>query len=258
MKLIIFDIDGVIINNDNIENNIIYSINKLKERDIEFTFATGRGFLRLEDIFSFIRPKVPIIIEDGSKIVDIIGNKLVSHPMPSNLIYGLKEILNVNELVFATFSEFYTNQYFYLVKDNKIIKEIETVKKYYCNKVTNSIDEFINWAINSKCTKVTLKLNSVIADYNFSQFETNLSEKNLLGITDRKINKAKGIIDLVNILGISLNDIIYIGNDYNDISVFKLKIGKKVAVIDECPIELIELSTDKVYSKDLPSLINNI
>lgn len=66
-------------------------------------------------------------------------------------------------------------------------------------------------------------------------------------ITTKEITKGSGLINLANHLNISLDDILIAGDDYNDIDMFRISVGWKIAVGDKC-LELSELSTSRVDS----------
>ena len=87
----------------------------------------------------------------------------------------------------------------------------------------------------------------------------NISDNSFVSYTNEFISKGNAIIDLAKTLNIPLKKIAVVGNDVNDISMFKQSVAIKVAVINtQTPEELIKLATHKVRANGLPNLINKL
>ena len=73
-KLAIFDIDGTIAQNGEISQEVLDKITHLQELGFTTTISTGRGYLRMREVFgdlfeTLISPDALIIMEHDTKIV---------------------------------------------------------------------------------------------------------------------------------------------------------------------------------------------
>lgn len=259
MKLVVFDIDGVILHNNVPVDNVARSIRKLSDRGIKYTFCTGRGYLRSLEVTKEIYPELPFIVEDGGKIIYTNGKQIVVHPIKREKILNLRPILHTyaEELIFANFCPINGYKYRFLAFDEKIINDIKCLPTYYAEALTNNPDKFISWAVEFGCAKITLKIkdNSNISIN--SNMEYSFSEKQFCCFNAEGINKGSGLLDLVSILNIPLNNIIVIGNDFNDIPMFKLDVLQKIAIMDECyPNDLTKYATQSIKLEELPNFLD--
>ena len=88
-----------------------------------------------------------------------------------------------------------------------------------------------------------------------NNFEISSSEREYYNFCNIGINKKSGIKKLIGLYNLKDDDIILIGNDYNDIEMFKYNCFLKIAVGDDCPKELTELSDISISLDKLPNLL---
>lgn len=243
--LVIFDIDGVVLKENKPVNNVIKSINRLYENGISYTFSTGRGYAKFLEATRNINCRLPIILEDGGKIVSPNGLPIKYHSLNKETINNVLTLLNSKFLIYAKFCPINSNKYRFFTSVNDIKNEIVNSQKYYCEAITDSSYEFVNWLLELNGVRLTLKMQAL--------------NKRFVYINADGINKGTAIIELASILKVPLNEIIAIGNDYNDISMFKVGLAEKIAILSKaCPSKLIENATNCIELDQLPDYLNSL
>lgn len=249
MKLMFFDIDGVIYKDKKINDKLLLFLQKNK---IPFVFCTGRGYLRSLEVVNNYLNELPIIIENGSKIVtknnEIIYQKFLTQNEKEILKY-----IDYKEVEYILFNPSNSNNYIQY-GDKPLL---------YVSKRISNYEDFYNEVLANDICQITIKfkgneyVNTFIDKCNKNDINAIKSEDYII-INSKGINKRTAIEFIID--NIIMNDDIYIfGNDYNDIEMFRLKKGKKIAIIDDnTPEELISLSDIQTSYKDLYKVVFNI
>lgn len=256
--LIIFDIDGVVSTNGEISAEIKKAITNLKDKNISYTFASGRSYLRCIEIIKSIAPTIPLLLENGSKIIKSNGEILYSYPLNHTSLKYLGSILhlNIDNVKYSCFSSLNNLKYYFYTSRKFYYNLKNTIK--YCSTITNNINTFIAYAIKNQCTQVTIEVkdrNSFIdTDFRFEK-----SEKSFLHLKEKRINKGSAILDLTKILSVPLSEIVVMGNDYNDVPMFSLNVAKKILVYEEkIDSALIPYATQLLKQNYIATFLNNL
>lgn len=242
------DIDGIVYKNGKINKELIKAFNISKNK---LVFCTGRGYVRaMEIIEKYVCDKDLIIIENGSKIVDNKGNKIYYKNI-SNLEKDAITKLNYEEIEYIIFNS----------NDSKYYTAFSKEKLKYVKNNYDSFKLFCKDLYESEMTQITIKFtNSNIKEKIFQKLI-------LLGINVQKseeyiiinaggINKGKTINYYLNQFNINREQVVIIGNDYNDISMFDLDVKNKVLVNDEyTPEELIKKADYVTNYDDISKII---
>lgn len=236
MKTFFVDIDGVIYKNGKVNKDVIDLIDNSDNR---LVFCTGRGYTRCLDIVGdFLKKDSILIVENGSKIVDYTGNIIYSKNISSKTKEVLKDI-DYNQIESIIYNSNDSNNYISFSKTP--LKHI--VKNY--NKFLDFYDEMLH----QHFTQITVKFENDIyknyfVDYlNSKNINVKKSEDYTI-INEKNVSKKSGINEYIKKYKIEVSDTIVIGNDYNDIEMFKMNCGHKIAVKDEyTPESLLELAT---------------
>ena len=86
-----------------------------------------------------------------------------------------------------------------------------------------------------------------------------VSENEFHSICNKGTNKGFGVEKLAKYCNLKLSDIVIIGNDMNDIDMFKLNCGLKIATgTVKPPEELLKLSSVYVPLNELPDYLYKI
>ena len=251
MKTFFVDIDGVIYKNGKVNKDVIDLIDNSDNR---LVFCTGRGYTRCLDIVGeFLKKDSILIVENGSKIVDYTGNIIYSKNISSKTKEVLKDI-DYNQIESIIYNSNDSNNYISFSKTP--LKHI--VKNY--NKFLDFYDEMLH----QHFTQITVKFENDIyknyfVDYlNSKNINVKKSEDYTI-INEKNVSKKSGINEYIKKYKIEVSDTIVIGNDYNDIEMFKMNSGYKIAVKDEyTPESLLELATDITDFNNLSKTVSII
>ena len=254
--IVIFDIDGVVIKSGKIVYQIYDIFKELSRKNILYTFATGRSYLRCIEAIGEFRPTVPLILENGSKLLYPDGTVMLTYPLKFDSIEYTKRALYYykEHIEFACFSSHDNLQYIFYSPSETF--DIDTI--HHCT-LTNNIDEFSNLALDNDCTQITIKLKNIVGS-SISSKIIESSEGTFVHIKEKGVNKGAAVEVLARHLSISLDDIIVVGNDANDIEMFHLKVRGKICIkgnilhgIDMDAYNVVNLNHD-----ELLSYINNL
>lgn len=236
---------------------LLNTLNNLK--NYECTFCTGKGYNGGYQTLKDINLKVPFICENGSVIVTKDGTALYHDKMDYNKIKKLICKLNKMPYEFLAYVDLKSHKYKFL-KGCKKLSEDLSQPWFYSEEIYDNIDEFLNNIDKNNICRITtrgLELDNSIEE--LKDFDVVLSENEFHSICNKGTNKGFGVKKLADIYNIKLNDIIIIGNDLNDIDMFKLECSLKIATGEtKPPRELIDLSDVYVPLCDLPDFLTKI
>ena len=128
----------------------------------------------------------------------------------------------------------------------------------------NKFLDFYDEMLHQHFTQITVKFENDIyknyfVDYlNSKNINVKKSEDYTI-INEKNVSKKSGINEYIKKYKIEVSDTIVIGNDYNDIEMFKMNCGHKIAVKDEyTPESLLELATDITDFNNLSKTVSII
>lgn len=225
IKLCVFDLDGTLLNsNKEITTETIKAINKLKNKNIQYTIATGRMDTLARKYQKQINSDLPIISCNGSLIRDLSGNTLYKKHLNFDIIKTLVEFYNSNNLDFML----YTENTILSTPNNPRLILLENL-----NSSSNPEDRFDIEILNKdiKYYSDSLFLKSLayienrekllniecIMKEKFKDLSIVSSDKTLLDIMPYGVNKGTGLQNLCKILNINQNEIVVFGDNFNDL-----------------------------------------
>ena len=259
-KLIICDMSGIITRKGFINTELLKTLENLKNFD--FSFCTGKGYYGGLAVLKEINIHYPFICENGSVLVTKDGKIVYNDKMDAEESVNLiKNIVKRYSFEFLAYVDLKTHKYKFL-RGNKKLTEDLTQPWFYSEEIYDDVDLFLeNIDINNICRITTRGLNYNVKnkDKIFENFHVVVSENEFHSICNKNINKGFGVEKISNLLNIDLNKILIIGNDMNDIDMFKLNCYLKVATgYDKPPQELINLSDKYIPLNDLPTFLKKI
>lgn len=202
VKLIAIDLDGTILNSQGVITEETKKI--LKRIPGEVLIVSARALDNVKEVIKGIKIK-GIIYSNGSGIV--LDNKIVDTNYISYNDY--KKLL---EVIFKNYIDMSIkvkgDRNIFVTKDNynEVINNIE--------KITIKIDE------NYKLVSLIKKVN---------KFNIDIVDGKYLIITNNGVSKYRALKKFLNIKNIKLEEVMYFGNDLNDLELFK-KLPLTVAV----------------------------
>ncbi len=247
LKLIVFDLDGTLLNNNGkISEGAKKLIFKLKEKDVHFTFASGRLHSALVKYADELNIETPLISLDGSLIKNHKTNEILFESyIPRRYV---KKAVRLAESTLTKYALCHTDAIFY-TESNSIIPEM--LEKYgaeykevsslenYCDKTLEIV--FVGDARDN--IKLIQKKMSFPSSFGLrhSYYKSHLyGGIYYLEVRKSGASKGDGVKRLAKKMKIKMNEIAVMGDWYNDRSLFETS-ALKVAVANAVP-EIIRLS----------------
>lgn len=258
IKLIIFDLDGTLLNNQNqIGKETIELVKKLRSLGMRFSFATGRLHSAIVEHASTLEIRTPLISLDGCMIKSFPEDKVLFESyvpkryvkraikLADDLLVKIALcqsdaiIYNENNSIIPTILEKYGAYY----------KQVESYEPY--------LDKILEIVITSDYKPAVKKfMNKMDFPYTFGlsySYYKSYSKGDMYFYEVRKhgSNKGTGVKKLAKYLGINLNDVAAIGDWHNDMELFNV-VGLKVALanaVNEIKYNA-DIITDKTNDED--------
>ena len=240
--LLVSDIDGTaLIAGKPIPEANIKAINDFVEKGGRFTICTGRGSKSASVLTSLINLKEPAIICNGTCVYDYRNDKVIyTQTLPSKASKIIKEfIINFPKTG---------------------IEVVKEPKVYICN-MSEAAEKHLKYR-NMQCELKTIDdvgfgLNKVVficdlndkeaidaylleATQNDDEIDYVWTNDHLVELVPAKASKATGLLKLCEALNIDINNVVAVGDYYNDIEL--LKAAKVKILVDNAPEELKEMA----------------
>lgn len=254
-KLIICDMSGIASTRGVNYDELLNVLGNMKNYDC--SFCTGKGYCGGYQTIKNIDMKVPFICENGSLIVDKQGNiKFSDHMNPNDVKELIETIAKKCNFEFLAYIDTKTHRYKFL-KGNKNLTEDLTQPWFYSEEIYENVNEFLqNIDLNNVCRITTRGLDFDGSLEIFKKFHIVVSEGEFHSICNIGTNKGSGVKKLADICNIDIKDIVIIGNDMNDIDMFKIDCGYKIATGAVMPPqELLDLANIYVTLEELPNYL---
>lgn len=220
IKYVIFDLDGTLLNRRKEVGKLSYKeISRLRKEGIHFIAASGR---RIPDITKYTKQlefdKNDFIIScDGLYIHDHIGCRLWNNIyINSNQLQFLVNIYRHSKIIIFTEN----NDFIFRAS---LIEKILRTLWYRYKKVDRTIfiQDYKNITGNIEKIRIELERKSKpFDDKNISKLTIHKVFDKYIDITAENVNKMTALNCLLNYLGVSLSEVIYFGDDFNDIECF--------------------------------------
>lgn len=260
IKLIAVDLDGTLLDkNKDVPKENIETIMEYAAKGVEFAFCTGRISGELFDV----RRQMPginyAITCNGAYVTDLRNEKeLYSNPLPADELRDIYDRLKENEGLFEVFA------------DGTIYDDSETLKKAIADPEKYGVKAFKKLLIATRKGVGDIaefirdrkepigKLNIFFAGAELRDrvkeqvkdlpYDITAQEITNLEFNKKGVNKGDALAALGRMLGIQKDEIMAIGDNYNDVSM-RNAAGVFVAMSNSCP-DMLELA-------DFVTLSNN-
>jgi len=223
-KLIVLDIDGTLLDNDSkISFNTANSIKKIKEHGIEPTFATGRLFPDARYYADILQIFQPMILLHGAIVQSPDGKVIKGFPLSHEIIRELINFARNKKVAFQLYQKdslliekrtFWHNQY---------LKYSPGKPKVFCFKdIWKNFEKEIYQFAFFGANEDILILRELVKEHFKESISIQFSHPNLLEIAAPNISKGAALIELADIMNISLKNIITVGDYENDLEMLQL------------------------------------
>jgi Cof subfamily protein (haloacid dehalogenase superfamily) len=235
IKLVVFDLDGTLLNNEGkIGEESITLINKLKDSDIKFSFASGRLHSACTEYAEQLNIDVPIISLDGSLIKSYPGDNIIFKS--SIPVRYVKKAIKLADYLLLKIALCNADAIYY-TESNSLIPNL--LDKYGNYEQVDSYEMYLASTLELVTAgdfKQSMKAfaNRMTFPYTFglnTSYYRSQSRGDLYYFEARKqgADKGKALNKLARHLGISIKETAVLGDWYNDRELFRAG-GLKIAV----------------------------
>jgi hypothetical protein len=232
-KLVATDLDGTLLklkNGNEISPITVEVIKKVKEKGVKFTFCTGRMFSSALPYAQELGIDVPLVTYEGA---------LVRHPLKAETIYQrFLPLAEAKKIVEWAHEEGLALNAYY--NDQLYIEELRPETKDYIERSkvkAEIVGNFVDFLDKDPIKLVALSFNEEqLKDFE-EKVRRNLGDKvyvtrslrSYLEFTHPEATKAHGLRALVDYLSLEPDEVMVIGDSYNDLAMFEVA-GFAVAV----------------------------
>ena len=224
IKCIIADCDGTILNTmGEIDSDLLAAIRALTANNIYFTLASGRSLHLMYDIIQKLPISIPYIADNGSSIYK--GDRLLSQSyIPNSYIAFIKDILIHNKVPFIIYGKSTIASYHGRPSLSFFQNHVHAPRQLI------SLDVQSNFRDWHDVYKIVIDTDHIVNFESISAVISRIcvnmrlerSEGYLYTCSSIQSSKGKGLIQIAESLGITYDEIMVFGDNYNDISMFKL------------------------------------
>ncbi len=226
-KIIACDLDETLLSDDrSISKENIEAIHKAKALGVKFVPATGRGFntvdSTLKELGLFDQENEYVISYNGGAITENKGSRLLHF---EGISFELASKLYKRGLEYNVCIHIYTKEMVYVYGYTKEEKEYLASRM----EVTEIFDDNIDFLKEQEIVKA-LYMNT---DYTYLQqieedlkdltqnVDVSYSSNRYIEFNHKGVNKGNGLLSLAELLGVKQEEMIAIGDNYNDLSMIK-------------------------------------
>ncbi|MEK0291911.1 Cof-type HAD-IIB family hydrolase [Caldifermentibacillus hisashii] len=240
MKLIAIDMDGTLFsNNHTISENNCHAILKAQRQGHIVTFCSGRALHDIQEIIKKINLEAPIIAGNGAVV---FHNKILQIlTIPVHILKKIMDIFNDFQLYY----EIYTNKGIFIDKTRKdylyaelnrlkddpvfgpMVEQMVQVQNDQNHLLTVSDFSELNFSMLDPYKMYTVSLD----EKKLNHLQQRLSERDDISITNgshltvevgnKQVSKGNALLFLANYFQIPQADTVAIGDNLNDLSMFK-------------------------------------
>ncbi|MGM0837065.1 MAG: Cof-type HAD-IIB family hydrolase [Bacillota bacterium] len=252
VKCIAIDMDGTLLNNNHVVSEENAKALKVAQRNgVEVVIATGRSYAEAKDVLVEAGIHCPIICVNGAEVRSIEGEVVAISPLMNTQVLELAEILDKHDVYFELYTQngTYSKDYdkavatlmdiFMSVNEENDYEEVlKAAKERMEDGRTKLVDSFD--PILTDETTIIFKLLAFSLDKKrLEAARSELTEtghvaisssgKDNLEITSKEAQKGIALSVFTSERGISMEDTMAIGDNYNDVSMFE-RVGRAVAM----------------------------
>ena len=241
LKLIVFDLDGTLLNNNGeIGKESIRLVKELKQKGVRFTIASGRLHSAILQHAKSLDLKTPLITLDGSLIKSLDNKIIFESYIPSKYVKRALKLADLYLLKIALCHAYaiYYSETSSLIPDlvekfGAKYVEVESYEPY----LSNTLEMVMVGEYKREIREVVRRLSFPHAFGLDVSFYKSHRKGDIYFFEARKrgVSKGKGLIRLAKLLKLNIHEIAVLGDWYNDLQLFKtdaLKIAMANAVTE--------------------------
>ncbi len=245
-RLVATDLDGTLLDNNSKMSELnLNALKTLEQKNVLRVIATGRSLYSAKKVLDASLPIDYLVFSSGAGIMDwktgeIIYNRCIDNEKVEYII----ELLKSENLSFMVHNTIPNNHHFLYYEGNSentdFHKRISVYNGYGNNingkKWVGNAAQFVAIVENPALSK---HIGALLPDMNVIRTTSPLNgESTWIEIFPKDVSKATGIDFIAKKYGISVSEIISVGNDYNDIDM--LNYAGNSYVVENAPHDLKE------------------
>jgi len=229
-KMIVCDFDDTLVGSDmTLSEEDKKAIRLATEKGVIFTIATGRMFSSILPYAKELGVECPIMCCQGAVIRKCPSGEWISfNPIPCETAKEVLKFARENNY----YAQVHTPDTFHYAHDNQYSRRYTALCGYEGVEVGQPLDEWLTFdPAKILFISETERINEVlpIARGKWDSLEIATSKPIYLEVTDKSSNKGNAVAALAEKLGISMDEVICIGDGTNDISMIQ-RAGLGIAV----------------------------
>ena len=218
--IIITDLDGTILVDGKLGNDVINTFKLIQSMGIGITFSTGRSKIPASKYAKLLNLKIPYICSGGAIITDPESGLDLYHNEIEKTVYKdilnyVKKIKNLNLAVYSM-KDIYVEKKFKWIEDYSKRQGINIFKTNDLNSIKYKTVMLLIGSINLT-NKATIDLKKGYGDV----VAVNKTFDNLCEVSSSAGNKLSSAIVLLNLLNLSKKDLMYFGDGEADIDLLE-------------------------------------
>lgn len=245
-KLIITDYDGTLSNaQGGVNESVFKCLLDLRKKNVITVLATGRSLFSVYQVIDTNFPIDYLIFSSGAGIMDWKSKEiLITTELSAKDNREISHYLYKNKLDFMIHYAIPDNHYFDYFSDNEENPDfIRRLSKYQDFSKKQSFHDYSFkdasqiLAIESKSPDIYLKIKEDLQDYSVIRSTSPLDNSSIwIEIFNPEVSKSKGAQYLSDLLNINRQQIMCIGNDYNDLDLLEWSLNSYI--VDNAPLDL--------------------
>lgn len=236
IKLLASDLDGTIVDNNQVTNEDLNAINKLNNTDIDFAVCTGKTYSMMRNICNKLNPTYGIF-GNGTQIINLKTGEEIKKNVVLNdkaidclriaekehlhiHIYTEDKIISQQQLKYMAFRNYV------LYRDEVQFKVVESLEKYIRGKNPNILKLVLSGEKDLKDVKKQIEEKEdliAIQIKKYAEYQDKIinQEYEYLDIVPKHVTKYDALKQLSQYLNIQDEEVMAVGDNINDIDMIK-------------------------------------
>lgn len=259
-RLIASDVDGTLFQSGNqMEEKTVELITRYQRLGGMFTLATGRMKKAIEPFIQTLKIKVPVIVYNGAQVIDPLTDQLIysrqltpafaERAIEMLKTFPLSPVIHVQQQPYVT--EFNQRVLAHMEKDG--------IECLVANDLRVLLAKGPTKILVMGDPAALIEYENTLKQASLPGYQTVFSDKNYLEILPEGASKGDALRLLATRLGLSMEEIVAVGDERNDISMItSAGLGVAVANADEEVKKRADMVTKGSWNRGLEEVIEAI
>ena len=232
IKLVVSDIDGTLVDSSEQLPSAAFELSEyLKRKKVMFSLATGRVYELACDYASALGISIPFITSNGSSLTWLGNKEVFRHYLPFKPFADLIRYCDEHDIsIYYSF-----NGYEHIHRRTSFVRSQQEKASRSYSIVPLRAEDLSNCRfeklslMDGDCTNIIAEIEQIVKKIDYPFTYTRYVDRAIEIVAPGR-TKAKGIEDLAKYLGITMDEVLCIGDDANDIEMLtESAIGATVA-----------------------------